>query len=314
MPITRKNCTCGTISKKKRNSHQIIHYQATQSWTIAPVILPQTCEITPRNPRKICDRFNSKKETEWTSFGLARETGYGPETMTSHALSRPDNLIFSPWSGVRVCVTWRCVCSQHCERRCQQYSRIVLSQTGKKEVEEERKSMCVPTHAHTRVIWETEKECVRVCVCACGLQARERERRTRMLAEGEEANRLHYANTVQLQLTMAKNRCRYRGMLSRTPEGIFTLSFPFLSSSLLYFARRVTPVPRFGLHPGGMKRHRGCRSNRYFPIRTLHGRKSPSYFISLFLFFLFFSPSSLPLFFSRTKDVLITRLFSRTFS
>jgi len=41
--------------------------------------------------------------------------------------------------------------------------------------------------------------------------------------EREEANRLHYANAVQLQLTVAKNRCRYRGMLSRSPEGVFIL-------------------------------------------------------------------------------------------
>ena len=45
------------------------------------------------------------------------------------------------------------------------------------------------------------------------------------LAEREEANRLHYANAVQLQLTVAKNRCRYRGMLSRIPRGFLRSSF-----------------------------------------------------------------------------------------
>jgi len=49
--------------------------------------------------------------------------------------------------------------------------------------------------------------------------------------EREEANRLHYANVVQLQLTVAKNRCRYRGMLSRSPEGVFILLFSFGSLS-----------------------------------------------------------------------------------
>lgn len=72
--------------------------------------------------------------------------------------------------------------------------------------------------------------CARVCVCAYGLQVREMDTRV-ALAEREEANRLHYANAVQLQLTVAKNRCRYRGMLSRNPEGVFTLLFLSLGLS-----------------------------------------------------------------------------------
>lgn len=112
--------------------------------------------------------------------------------------------------------------------------------------------------------------------------------RTEREREKEKVNRLHYANAVQLQLTVAKNRCRYRGMLSRTPEGVFTL-FSFSFGHSLFFLLflslslsiplSVTLVPRFRTTPrrdAGMKWCRGCRSNRRFPIRALHRRKSPS--------------------------------------
>lgn len=58
--------------------------------------------------------------------------------------------------------------------------------------------------------------------------------RTEREREKEKVNRLHYANAVQLQLTVAKNRCRYRGMLSRTPEGVFTLFFFSFGHSLFF--------------------------------------------------------------------------------
>lgn len=147
--------------------------------------------------------------------------------------------------------------------------------------------MCMCPRVCIRAYMTEGKENVYVCarVCTYGLQAREMDTRWQ---KREEANRLHYANAVQLQLTMAKNRCRYRGMLSRTPRGFLhsssrSVSLSSSRSCLLYFARCVTLVPRIGLHPIGMKRCRGCRSNRCFSIRTLHRRKSPSRFISLSL-------------------------------
>lgn len=87
---------------------------------------------------------------------------------------------------------------------------------------------------------EEGKESVYVCVYVYNTVCR-RERWTRVaLAEREEANRLHYANAVQLQLTVAKNRCRYRGMLSRTPRGFLHSSFPlFLTLVRLLFISLV---------------------------------------------------------------------------
>lgn len=102
---------------------------------------------------------------------------------------------------------------------------------------------------------------------------------TRCPREREETNCLHYANAVQVQLTVAKNRCRYRGMLSRTSRGF--LSSLSLSLSL-HSTRRVTlsfldsedSLPRNEMVP------RGWRSNRSLPIPTLHRWK-------FFLFLLF---------------------------
>lgn len=157
-------------------------------------------------------------------------------------------------------------------------------------------------------VWEREKE----CVCAWARTGCRRARWIRVaLAEREEANRLHYANAVQLQLTVAKNRCRYRGMLSRTPREFLHSSFPLflvLVRFLFISLNAFTLVPQFGLHPDGMKRRRGCRSNRYFLIRALHCRKSPFRFISLSL-----SPLATISFPFSYVDVLIIRLFSRTF-
>lgn len=86
-----------------------------------------------------------------------------------------------------------------------------------------RVSICVYACVYEK---DRERECVYVCVYVYNTVCR-RERWTRVaLAEREEANRLHYANAVQLQLTVAKNRCRYRGMLSRTPRGFLHSSFP----------------------------------------------------------------------------------------
>lgn len=164
------------------------------------------------------------------------------------------------------------------------------------------------------------RERVRVCC----------ERRIRVaLVEREEANRLHYANAVQLQLTVAKNRCRYRGMLSRIPRGgFYTLLLSFghssplflslsptisLRSSRLSISLCVTLVPGFELHPGRIKWCLGCRSNRCFPIRAVRCRKSPSRYVSQSLpVSSFLSPRSLFLF-SCVEDALITRLFSRSF-
>lgn len=142
-----------------------------------------------------------------------------------HALSRPDNLIFSPWSRIRGCVTWRYVCSRH--RGVNGVFEPFRHKREEKRRENKGKEVC----AHT---WDT---CTHVCV-----YEREKEREymyvrywlhrwerwTRIaLAEREKANRLHYANAVQLQLTVAKNRCRYRGMLSWTPRGFLHSSFSF---------------------------------------------------------------------------------------
>lgn len=65
-----------------------------------------------------------------------------------------------------------------------------------------------------------------------------KETDTRCPREREETNCLHYANAVQLQLTVAKNRCRYRGMLSRT-------SREFLSSPRPVFLGPLTVIPLF---------------------------------------------------------------------
>lgn len=74
-----------------------------------------------------------------------------------------------------------------------------------------------------------ERGRMNVCVCVCGcVRARAhvawlaKERDTRCPREREETNCLHYANAVQLQLTVAKNRCRYRGMLTRTSRGFLS--------------------------------------------------------------------------------------------
>lgn len=56
---------------------------------------------------------------------------------------------------------------------------------------------------------------------------------TRCPAAREETDCLHYANAAQLELTVAKNRCRYRGMLTRTSREFlpFPLSGPFWTLS-----------------------------------------------------------------------------------
>lgn len=58
-------------------------------------------------------------------------------------------------------------------------------------------------------------------------------------ARARETNCLHYANAVQLQLTVAKNRCRYRRMLSRASRGFLSLPpfVPFGFCPCLSFVR-----------------------------------------------------------------------------
>ena len=110
---------------------------------------------------------------------------------------------------------------------------------------------------------------------------------TRCPREREETNCLHYANAVQVQLTVAKNRCRYRGMLSRTSRGFLSSPLLFLSLSLSLFIRRgVTLVSRFGRFPSADLEWNGSEGLK---IESL---SSYSYFTPLKIFlFSFFHPS-----------------------
>jgi len=178
--IIRENLMCDSLSNLLK--------KARQSWTIIPIIPSQSYEITLDDPQK--SAIKGKKETEWTPFGLARETGYRLETTTSadlHTLSRPDNLIFSPWSGVRGCVT----CARTLERSVNGFW-IILSKTRKKEERRKKKNMCV--------ICVCACACVRACVCVCvcvGGDTYGRERWIHVaLVDREEANSLHYATTA----------------------------------------------------------------------------------------------------------------------
>lgn len=100
----------------------------------------------------------------------------------------------------------------------------------KRDRRRKEKNVCTHIYAYMHVnvrIWqrETERKRENVHAWVCTGCRRERWTRTALAEREEEANRLHYANAVQLQLTVAKNRCRYRGMLSRTPRGFLHSSF-----------------------------------------------------------------------------------------
>lgn len=110
----------------------------------------------------------------------------------------------------------------------------------KRDGRRKKKNVCVRVHVYVRVYMTEGGKRTYMCarVCACVRTGCRRERWTRVaLAEREEANRLHYANAVQLQLTVAKNRCRYRGMLSRNPEGDFYTLVPLARPLFLALVR-----------------------------------------------------------------------------
>lgn len=144
---------------------------------------------------------------------------------------------------------------------------------------------------------DREKCWVRVCTRVTWHSKRKRAG-TRWPRGREETNCLHYANAVQLQLTVAKNRCRYRGMLSRTSRGF--LFSPSFHSPRSLAVTLVLSIPRI-LRRGSWNEMvpRVNRSNRSFPISTLHRWKffpttpsvhGPSFrlFPTFLLFFSFF--------------------------
>lgn len=123
---------------------------------------------------------------------------------------------------------------------------------------------------------------------------------TRCPREREETNCLHYANAVQVQLTVAKNRCRYRGMLSRTSRGFLSSPLLFLSLSLhsarCYACFSIRKIPFRG---PGMKWFRGVEDRIALFLFLLYTVENFPFFLfppllssldpTLFLFFFFFS-------------------------
>jgi hypothetical protein len=89
------------------------------------------------------------------------------------------------------------------------------------------------------------------------------------------------------------------------------LSLVCLCSSTLHSVQRVMLVPRFGLHPDGMKWCRGCRSNRCFPIRAFALSKIslPLSFCFSFILSPFLLLRSRFLSFLCVENALISRLF-----
>lgn len=164
-----------------------------------------------------------------------------------------------------MCPCLACSCVRSTGAKCQRCYRIAPSHVEWKERRREKKRerkrdkarkecVCVRDTERKREIENARMCCkqVRETRLYIALDRTERER------EKEKVNRLHYANAVQLQLTVAKNRCRYRGMLSRTPEGVFTLFFFSFGHSLFFFSFFLSRSPfrsalrlflDSGLHP-----------------------------------------------------------------